>query len=466
VRRRLLVSTLVVAVVSVILLGIPLGIVTTKLIRDEAQKRINREATQIAAALDSSPSTAPSGTSVDASPSATAATMGILRQFAGDDRYVSVNQAGQTIATGTPITGSVDKGTAVGSKDEAVTVVASASSTNSELASVWLGVAALAIVSLAAAVELARRQAKRLGGPLEDLAVGAERLGAGDPRPRNHRYGVPELDKVAQVLDRSAERIGRLLGAERALAADASHQLRSPLTALSIRLEEIVATSTEPAVREEASAALVQAERLAAVVDSLLAEHSRSARSESGVVVAIDAVLAQQSVEWDPAFRRARRRLVRDGSTGLKVVSTPGGLAQVVATLIDNALVHGAGTVTVHTREASGHIVVEVRDEGPGVADDLVQRCAPHRTRARARPRLGSSGRREAGARAATTADLRDLPRARQCGRYRERDGLDASRLRRRRPMPLLRSATVPVPRGTPSADRTRTGKAFRGSCR
>ena len=235
-----------------------------------------------------------------------------------------------------------------------------------------MGVAALAIVSLAAAVELARRQAKRLGGPLEDLAVGAERLGAGDPRPRNHRYGVPELDKVAEVLDRSAERIGRLLGAERALAADASHQLRSPLTALSIRLEEIVATSTEPAVREEATAALVQAERLAAVVDSLLAEHKRSARSESGAVVAVDTVLKQQAVEWDPAFRRAHRKLVRDGSVGLMAMSTPGGLAQVVATLIDNALVHGAGTVTVHTRETSGHVVLEVRDEGPGVPDELV----------------------------------------------------------------------------------------------
>ncbi len=213
----------------------------------------------------------------------------------------------------------------------------------------WFGVAGAAVVALAAAVELARRQAKRLAGPLEDLAVGAEQLGAGDPRPRNHRYGVPELDRVAEVLDRSAEEIGRLLGAERALAADASHQLRSPLTALSIRLEEIVATSTEPAIREDATAALVQAERLAAVVDSLLAEHGRSARTASGVLVDVDAVLAQQAVEWEPAFRRAQRKLVRDGSPGLKVFATPGGLAQVVATLIDNALVHGAGTVTVHT---------------------------------------------------------------------------------------------------------------------
>ncbi len=116
----------------------------------------------------------------------------------------------------------------------------------------------------------------------------------------------------------------------------------------------------------------MQAERLAAVVDSLLAEHGRSGRTSSGVLVDIDGVLGQQAVEWEPAFRRAKRTLVRDGSTGLKAFTTPGGLAQVVATLIDNALVHGAGTVTVHTRQASGHIVLEVHDEGPGVPDELV----------------------------------------------------------------------------------------------
>jgi signal transduction histidine kinase len=362
VRRRLLVSTLVVALVSVILLGIPLGIVTTRLIRDEAQKQINAEAAEVAAAVDGESDTSVAGTTT------------VLGQFAGDDRYVSVRRGDQVVSTGATLGGSVEKGSAAGAHGQVVTVLESADSTNNELASVWIGVAAAAIVALAAAVELARRQAKRLAGPLEDLAVGAEQLGAGDPRPRNHRYGVPELDRVAEVLDHSAEEIGRLLGAERALAADASHQLRSPLTALSIRLEEIVAMSTEPAVREDATAALVQVERLAAVVDSLLAEHARSARTSSGSLVDIDAVLDQQAVEWQPAFRRAKRRLVREGSRGLNAFSTPGGLAQVVATLIDNSLVHGAGTVTVQTRHASGHIVVEVRDEGPGVPDELVPR--------------------------------------------------------------------------------------------
>jgi signal transduction histidine kinase len=362
VRRRLLISTLGVAVVSVILLGIPLGIVTTRLIRAEAQKRINAEAAEVAAAVNGETDTSVAGTG------------DVLGQFAGEDRFISVRRNGLVVSTGATIKGPVEKGVALGAHGEAVTVFESENSTNDELVSVWLGVAAGAVVALAAAVELARRQAKRLAGPLEDLAVGAEQLGAGDPRPRNHRYGVPELDRVAEVLDRSAEEIGRLLGAERALAAEASHQLRSPLTALSIRLEEIVATSTEPAIREDATAALVQAERLAAVVDSLLAEHGRSARTASAVLVDVDAVLDQQAVEWEPAFRRAKRKLARDGSTGLKVFSTPGGLAQVIATLIGNALVHGAGTVTVRTRRASGHIVLEVHDEGPGVPDELVPR--------------------------------------------------------------------------------------------
>ena len=111
---------------------------------------------------------------------------------------------------------------------------------------------------------------------------------------------------------------------------------------------------------------------MAAVVDSLLAEHKRSARSESGVVVAVDIVLAQQTVEWDPAFRRAHRKLVRDGSVGLMAMSTPGGLAQVVATLIDNALVHGAGTVTVHPARRVATSCSRFAMKAPVVPDELV----------------------------------------------------------------------------------------------
>lgn len=360
-RRRLLVSTLVVALVSVILLGIPLGIVGTKLIRGEAQTRMNREVAQIVAAIDASRNTAGPLTNE------------VLRQLVPSDRYVVVrDDYGAIFSVGQPISGHPETAVGVDANDDRVWVYASQNATDNDVATVWIGIGAFAIVALAAAVELARQQAKRLGGPLEDLAVGAEALGAGDTRPRHHRYGVPELDKVAAVLDRSAERIGRLLGAERELAADASHQLRTPLTALSIRLEEIVERTTEPAVREEAVAALVQVERLGAVVASLLVEHGRTSRGSSAVLVDVDDVLKQQCVEWAPAFRRVGRGLMCQGSTGLQVSTTPGGLAQVVATLIDNALRHGAGTVSLITRNASDHVVLEVHDEGPGVPDELV----------------------------------------------------------------------------------------------
>jgi signal transduction histidine kinase len=361
VRRRLLVSTLVVALVSVILLGIPLGIVGTKLIRGEAQARINREVAQIVSAIDASRDT--TGPLTDE----------VLRKLVPSDRYVVVlDERGTIFSIGQPISGHPEKGVAVDANDDRVSLYASQHATNNEVVSVWFGIGAFAIVALAAAVELARQQAKRLGGPLEDLAVGAEALGAGNTRPRNHRYGVPELDKVAEVLDRSAERIGRLLGAERELAADASHQLRTPLAALSIRLEEIIERTTQPAVREEAVAALVQVERLAAVVASLLVEHGRTSRGSSAVLIDVDAVLKQQCIEWAPAFRRVGRGMICQGSNGLQVSSTPGGLAQVVATLIDNALQHGGGTVSLITRNASDHVVLEVHDEGPGVPDELV----------------------------------------------------------------------------------------------
>ena len=113
-----------------------------------------------------------------------------------------------------------------------VTVEESHAAVEQEIRRIVLVILAVALLAIAAAVSLAVRQARRLTAPLIDLAETAERLGSGDPRPRHRRYGVAELDRVADVLDGSAERIARMLTAERRLAADASHQLRTPLTAL------------------------------------------------------------------------------------------------------------------------------------------------------------------------------------------------------------------------------------------
>jgi signal transduction histidine kinase len=85
-------------------------------------------------------------------------------------------------------------------------------------------------------------------------------------------------------------------------------------------------------------------------------------------------VVAQQVVEWDPAFRRKNRKLEVAGDKNLRAYGKPGTLSQVIATLLDNALVHGGGTVTIRTSRTPNSVVIEVRDEGKGVPAELAPR--------------------------------------------------------------------------------------------
>lgn len=280
----------------------------------------------------------------------------------------------QALSIGTRPAGPVLSATESGANGESVTVVQSRTGVDREIGNMLLLLGLVALLAVQAAVALAVWQAKRLARPLVDLAETAERLGSGDPRPRDRRYGVPELDRVAEVLDASAERIARMLSAERRLSADASHQLRTPLTALSMRLEEINTLASDPeTVKEESTIALQQVERLTDVVQRLLT-NQRDPRSPTAVVFELDEVVKQQLAEWRPTVRGTGRTLRVEGLRGVRVLGTPGMVAQVLATLIENSLMHGAGTVTVRARPSGRSVVLEVQDEGPGVPPELGNR--------------------------------------------------------------------------------------------
>ncbi|MFD6419897.1 ATP-binding protein [Streptomyces sp. NPDC060194] len=358
-RRRLINSTLAVVLVVIAVFGVSLVLVETRTITNSAQERVDYEAARLASIVDAR--------IVDGERISTT----VLGQQLGVDRYARVEIPGRdTVEIGTPPDGEVIEGSATGERGETVTVQEPRSAVTRELGATLLIIAATALLAIVAAALLAVRQANRLASPLTDLAETAERLGSGDPRPRHKRYGVPELDRVADVLDGSAERIGRMLTAERRLAADASHQLRTPLTALSMRLEEISATDDLPTVREEAAIALAQVERLTDVVERLLT-NSRDPRTGSAVAFDLDDVVRQQLEEWRPAYRSAGRAVVHSGKRGQRAVGTPGAVAQVLAALIENSLMHGGGTVALRSRVAGNQLVVEVTDEGPGVPADL-----------------------------------------------------------------------------------------------
>ncbi|MFJ9646586.1 ATP-binding protein [Streptomyces sp. NPDC004244] len=361
-RRRLINSTLAVVLVVIAVFGVSLVIVETRTITSSAQDRIESEALRLVGIVEANV--------LERRPVDSEA----LAEQLDPGRYARITVPGQPPAeVGERIPDDVIRGTAKGEQGEVVVVEESRATVTREVVRTLAVVGAVALLAVVAAVLLAVRQANRLASPLTDLAETAERLGSGDPRPRHRRYGVPELDRVADVLDSSAERIARMLTAERRLAADASHQLRTPLTALSMRLEEITVTDDLETVREEATIALTQVERLTDVVQRLLT-NSRDPRTGSAVPFDLDEVVKQQVEEWRPAYRSAGRAIVRSGRTGVRAFGTPGAVSQVLATLVENALMHGGGTVALRTRVIGNQAVLEVTDEGPGVPPDLGNR--------------------------------------------------------------------------------------------
>ncbi|MGW2476757.1 ATP-binding protein [Streptomyces sp. NPDC001665] len=358
-RRRLINSTLAVVLVVIAVFGVSLVIVETRTISSSAQESVDSEALRLISVIESrllgSERINPA----------------VLAEQIDDKRYALVKMPGRApIEVGRRPGGGVITATETGEHGETVTVEESRSAVTREVGRTLMIIGAVALLAIVSAVLLAVRQANKLASPLTDLAETAERLGSGDPRPRHKRYGVPELDRVADVLDSSAERIGRMLTAERRLAADASHQLRTPLTALSMRIEEISLTDDPETVKEEAHIALAQVERLTDVVERLLT-NARDPRTGSAVVFDLDEVVKQQIEEWRPAYRGEGRAIVCSGKQGLSAVGTPGAVAQVLAALIENSLMHGGGTVALRTRVTGNQAVIEVTDEGPGVPADL-----------------------------------------------------------------------------------------------
>ncbi|MFC4125038.1 sensor histidine kinase [Nocardia rhizosphaerae] len=239
-------------------------------------------------------------------------------------------------------------------------------------------VALAVLASLGAAFSVAVVTARRVADPLRDVAARAARLAMGDFRPDPRRHGIAELDRVSDVLDSATVEIAGRLQREHALVADVSHQLRSRLTAVRLRLDEL-STHADPEVVHEAEEAMAQVDRLTDAIDDLV----RASRDEDAAdrdPVPVMAELRGVVAEWAHPFTEEGRELRLIGDESLRAPITGSRLREAVAVLVDNALMHGGGTCTVSVRTVPTMssrdplICVEVADEGEGVRDEL----APH----------------------------------------------------------------------------------------
>ncbi|HEY6761448.1 MAG TPA: ATP-binding protein [Baekduia sp.] len=366
VRRRLTTSTALIALAAVLVLGIPLGAVEAARVRSEQTGRLEREADAVASVLDDR---AAHGEAIDAAT--------LARLVRAGHRAAAVYD-GRRLSAGARMPASVVAVRAGTTGAAAVTAYAPSSEIDGRVRRSWLLIALLGAGGIGVATALAAIQARRLSRPLERVAETSARLGDGDFSARAPRSGVPEIDAIGRALDTSASRIAELVAREREFSSNISHQLRTPLTALRLRLEESAQAGEPAALREELDAALREADRLEAMIADLLA-HARTSASRDQVVVGLGTTAREHVAAWSALFARAGRR-VRvagvDGGAGAAeplALASRGTVGQVLDVLLDNALRHGAGDVTV-TAAADRFATLSVADEGAGIAPAAAER--------------------------------------------------------------------------------------------
>ena len=243
---------------------------------------------------------------------------------------------------------------------------------------IWGFRAALAVTVLIAAAVVGFLLARRLTRPLRELNRMAGRLRDGDLTARAEETGPPETRTLAGTLNTATETIGTLVGSQHAFIGDASHQLRTPLTALRLSLDNIADGVDDPYVREDVDHATAEVVRMSRLVNGLLT----LARAESTVAapepVRIGDVVAGRFDTWRAAAEERGIRLRHDtADPGLRALVGPGHLEQVLDNVLSNALAVSPDdtSITVVSRREAGKAVIEVVDRGPGLTAADQQRA-------------------------------------------------------------------------------------------
>lgn len=278
-----------------------------------------------------------------------------------DNRVTDTRQHGLRVVT-VPL---VDGGRVTGIVRAAEPLTAGASRVHAA----WWRMAALAGASVILSALAGFAVARRLTRPLDVLGRDAIRIGEGDFTVSARRTGIPEIDRVGDNVSRTADRISSLFAREQAFTADASHQLRSPLTGLRLTLEAELA-HPRPDHRVAIGLALADVERLEITVDSLLALARDTAVERAPVDLV--ALLDELADRWRASFAGTGRHLTVDPGAGVgSPTVSVAALSHVLDVLVDNACRHGTGDVVVRTRRHDRAVSVAVSDQGPGVADPV-----------------------------------------------------------------------------------------------
>jgi len=231
-----------------------------------------------------------------------------------------------------------------------------------------LGLIGIGLIALVLGLAFAWVLAGTLARPLQHLAATARRVEAGDLEARAEPEGSSENREVADAFNDMTERLGQVLDAQRQFIANASHQLRTPLTGLRLRLEA-ASLKAGPELAAELEAAEREVERLARLLTALLTLAREGDRPPSRSTVSLGAAVEQAQERWDDRAARGGHRLVTDCRNEAVAAASDEDLAIVLDNLIENALNYApGGTVTVECGHEGSEVYLAVLDEGSGLA--------------------------------------------------------------------------------------------------
>jgi two-component system, OmpR family, sensor kinase len=231
-----------------------------------------------------------------------------------------------------------------------------------------LGLIGIGVIALVLGLAFAWFLAGTLARPLQRLAATARRVEAGDLAARAEPEGSTENREVAHAFNDMTGRLEQVLVAQREFVANASHQLRTPLTGLRLRLEA-ASLKAGPQLAEELEAAEREVERLARLLTALLTLAREGDRPPARQAISTAEALERARERWDERAVLGGHRLDLDcRDPGLAAVSDED-LAIILDNLVENALVYSpeGGTVTLECGREDFDVVVAVSDEGPGL---------------------------------------------------------------------------------------------------
>lgn len=351
-RERLVAAFVGLTVLVVALYGIPRAYFLADLVRSDEQVRVDRTADVLALLLDERIA---AGRPVSTAYLDSVAARGEHVQVSGPQGTVSSTSGPQDLAASVRATRQLTGG-------GRVTVVRTATAVGHEISGALLPLVLLGLLLAVLAAVAGFALAGRLARPFRRLAVVAEDLGAGRLHPDVPDYRVPEARAIGRALVDSGRRLDALLEGEREVAVHASHELRTPVTALRLELEDLALwPETPPRVAAELQRAVTELDRLSAAVTDLL-ELSRTRRAEAEIDLDLEALVA----DVVGRLREARVRVVQEPGAPAPTRLDPAPVSQALELLVDGLREEGASRIVMTVVPHSRHYEVRVGADGDG----------------------------------------------------------------------------------------------------